>query len=31
MVNFKTSSWFVANNIWCDSGDVTVDYWKWGK
>ena len=19
------------NNIWCDSGDVTVDYWKWGK
>lgn len=20
-----------TNNIWCDSGDVTVDYWKWGK
>lgn len=20
-----------VNNIWCDSGDVTVDYWKWGK
>jgi hypothetical protein len=19
------------NNIWCDSGNVTVDYWKWGK
>lgn len=19
------------NNIWCDSGDVSVDYWKWGK
>lgn len=19
------------NNIWCDSGDITVDYWKWGK
>ena len=19
------------NNIWSDSGDVTVDYWKWGK
>lgn len=19
------------NNIWCDSGDVTVDYWKWGR
>ena len=20
-----------VNNIWCDSGDVSVDYWKWGK
>lgn len=20
-----------ANNIWCDSGDVTAEYWKWGK
>lgn len=19
------------NNIWCNSGDVSVDYWKWGK
>ena len=18
-----------TNNIWCDSGDVTVDYWRW--
>ena len=20
-----------VNNIWSDGGDVTVDYWKWGK
>lgn len=20
-----------VNNIWCDSGNVSVDYWKWGK
>lgn len=19
------------NNIWCDSGEVSVDYWKWGN
>lgn len=19
------------NNIWCDSGDISVGYWKWGK
>lgn len=21
----------LINNIWCDSGDVTVEYWKWGN
>lgn len=20
-----------VNNIWCDSGDVSVNYWKWGN
>jgi hypothetical protein len=20
-----------VNNIWCDSGNVSVNYWKWGK
>ena len=20
-----------TNNIWCDSGNVSVNYWKWGK